>query len=198
MSDTGQRSRNNLIFFGLLAVVLLVYLYVLRPLNRGLQGGKHPAIGAAMPKVPLDPLDPKDKPLTSDDLTGKVVLVNFWATWCGPCQQEFPHLVAIEKKFRSNPKFAMLSIASPGQGETEDDMRASTTAFLQQRNVDMPVYLDPYSIAYQAVMRATAARGGIPLTLVVDQTGIIRGMWEGYAPGTENEVEESIASLLSG
>lgn len=197
MNDSAQRTRGNVIFFGVLALVLVVYLFVLRPLNRGLQGEKHPAIGATLPELALDPVDAKTKRLTSEALSGKVLLVNFWATWCGPCQQEFPHLVAIEKKFRDNPHFAMVSIASPGQGETEEDMRLSTAAYLQQRNVDMPVYLDPYSIAYQAIMRATAARGGIPLTLVVDQNGIVRGMWEGYAPGTETEVEQTIASLLA-
>ena len=197
MSDSKTSSTSNLIFFGLLAALLAIYLFVLRPLNRGVQGERHPAIGATLPEFSVDALDSNDQPIKSRDLAGKIVLINFWATWCGPCQQEFPHIVAIAKKFRDNADFRMVSIASPGAGETEAEMREATKAYLEQRDVDMPVYVDPYSAAFQAIVRATAASGGIPLTVVVDRQGVIRGIWEGYAPGTEREIEQLIESLLS-
>ena len=197
MPDSKNSATANLIFFGLLALALTVYLFVLRPLNRGSQGEKHPAIGATLPELSLEPLAGNRKPLTSRELQGKVVLINFWATWCVPCQREFPHIVAIENKFRDNPDFQMLSIASPGPGETEADMRSATQAYLEQREVDMPVYVDAFAVAYQAIIRATGARGGIPLTLAVDRDGIVRGMWEGYASGTEAEIEALVEELLA-
>ena len=197
MANENKSATSSIVFFGLLAVVIAVYLFVLRPMNRGTQGEKHPAIGATLPALSLDPLRHGDPSLTSAELKGKVLLINFWATWCGPCLQEFPHMVAIEKKFRSDPHFQMVSIAAPGQGETEDDMRTATVAYLEQRKAEMPVYLDPYSVAYRDIMHATAAQGGIPLTLVVDREGIVRGMWEGYGPGTENDIEALITQLLA-
>jgi thiol-disulfide isomerase/thioredoxin len=192
-----QRSAtHNVIFFVLLAVVLAVYLFVLRPLNRGLPGERHSGVGTALPKISVATLKPFEPPLTTADLAGKVVLINFWATWCPPCQMEFPHIVQIEQKFHDNDAFQMLSIASPGSGETEAEMRESTAAFLRQRNVTMPVYVDPYGEAYRAIANTVGARGGIPLTLVVDRGGKVRGIWEGYAPGTENDIEALIQSLL--
>jgi thiol-disulfide isomerase/thioredoxin len=192
-----RSTTKNVIFFSLLAAVLAVYLFVLRPLNRGQPGEQHRAVGASIPTISVAALDPSAPPLTTDDLTDKVVLINFWATWCGPCQMEFPHIVEIVRKFRDNEGFQVLSIASPGSGESEDEMREATAAFLRQRNVSMPVYVDPYSEAFQAIVHTIGSRGGIPLTLVVDRSGKIRGIWEGYAPGTETDIESLIQSLLA-
>jgi cytochrome c biogenesis protein CcmG, thiol:disulfide interchange protein DsbE len=199
MTDAPKSSTNsNLIFFGLLAAVLVVYLFILRPMNRRISDDNNPAIGATFPEFALSPLSSDNKTTSSRDLAGKVVLVNFWATWCPPCRLEFPHIVAIDKKFRDNPDFVMVSIACPGGGDTEESLRESVEGYLQQRKASLPVYLDTYGNAIQAVSMATGAGGGIPLTVVVDRGGIVRGIWEGYESGVEEAVEAKVQELLGG
>jgi cytochrome c biogenesis protein CcmG, thiol:disulfide interchange protein DsbE len=195
MESVSRSTKSNLMFFGLLALVLVVYLYVLRPLNQGPHGLTHPAIGATLPEISVNALSDSSVNVINADLAGKVVLINFWATWCPPCVQEFPHLMKIEAKFRTNPDFQMLSI-TPADAQNEEDVRVQSEAFLEQRGAKLPVFIDRGSAAFVSIVKATNGTGGIPFTVVVDQKGVIRGIWEGYAPGTEVEIETSIQQLL--
>jgi thiol-disulfide isomerase/thioredoxin len=90
-------------------------------------------VGDAAPAFTAKTLD--GKPITLETYRGRYVLLNFWATWCGPCIAEFPHLEAIHKEFGDDERFAMLSlsvddeIAAPGT-LLEGKDHAWTQAFL--------------------------------------------------------------------
>jgi thiol-disulfide isomerase/thioredoxin len=184
-------TRSNLIFFSGLALLLVVYLYVLRPMQRSIRPA-HPGVGFPLPQLTFEPFLLDEKPLTTQDLRGKVVLVNFWATWCEVCLRELPHIYTIDKQFQNNPDFQTLLVAT-----SESDVRAAIEDYLQHREIETPVFIDGSGAILAEVGATIGAKGGIPLTLVVDREGIIRGIWEGYAPGVEIEIHKLIEDLLA-
>src|SRR5262249_4567576 len=66
---------------------------------------KNPDLAPALKVNDLD-----GKPISLDDLKGKIVLLNFWATWCGPCRAEIPDLIDLQKKYKEN--FAIVALAT--------------------------------------------------------------------------------------
>src|SRR5271165_878628 len=97
------------------------------------------------------------KTWTLKDLRGEVVLVNFWATWCPPCQKEMPDLEALYKEFR-HKRFVILAISD----EEADKVRP----FIEQRKITYPVLLDPGRKVYSEFNVE-----GIPKSFVYDREG---------------------------
>jgi thiol-disulfide isomerase/thioredoxin len=102
------------------------------------------------------------KIVKSGELAGKVVLINFWATWCGPCKEEMPSLARLQKQLDPT-HFVMLTI-------TTDLQRQGITHFLSQLGVSLPVLFDED----QEVSRSFMVRG-LPTTVVIAQNGALAG-----------------------
>jgi thiol-disulfide isomerase/thioredoxin len=124
---------------------------------------------AAEPK-PLPELaftDADDKPLSLADYKGKALLVNFWATWCDPCREEFPDLVKIDADYRSRGlDFVAISL------DELSDMKTSVPKFLRSQRATMPVFL--LNVPDQgAVIELVdpAWQGNLPATFLYDQSG---------------------------
>ncbi len=94
---------------------------------------------------------------TFGDLRGKVVLVNFWATWCPPCRKEMPDLESLYTKFRDKGR-VVLAIS--------DEDAAKVTPFIQQRGITFPVLLDP-----DRKVNDLFVVYGIPKTFIYDREG---------------------------
>jgi len=92
-----------------------------------------------------------------EDLKGKVVLVNFWATWCPPCRKEMPDLQALYDKYKDQG-FVVLSIS--------DEEAAKVSPFVTERNISYPVLLDPGRKVNDAFVVE-----GIPKSFVYDREG---------------------------
>ena len=102
------------------------------------------------------------KVVKSSELAGKVVLVNFWATWCGPCKEEMPSLARLQQQL--DPKdFVMLTV-------TTDLQRQGIAHFLSQLGVSLPVLFDED----QEVSRSFLVRG-LPTTIVIARDGALVG-----------------------
>jgi thiol-disulfide isomerase/thioredoxin len=153
----------------------------------------------SLPALHLEPLSGEAAAVTLGDLNGKVVLLNFWGTWCPPCRQEFPHIVELYEKYGHRPDFRLLSVSCGGTPEIDGDhtrLAEETLAFLKQHEVTMPTHADPGGITRKAVDDAVGFRG-YPTTLLLDRHGVIQGVWFDYHPGIEVSIAQTIERLLA-
>jgi peroxiredoxin len=114
---------------------------------------------------------------------GQVVLVNFWATWCGPCQQEMPLLDQMYKKYKP-AGFTLI-------GVNVDKEEPAVKELLARKPVSFPVLLDPanqVSKAYHV--------DEMPSSVIIDRKGDIRYIHRGYRPGDENDYQDRIRQLI--
>lgn len=102
------------------------------------------------------------KVVKSSELAGKVVLVNFWATWCGPCKEEMPSLARLQQQLDPS-RFTMLAV-------TTDLQRQGIAHFLSQLGVSLPFLFDED----QEVSRSFMVRG-LPATIVIARDGALVG-----------------------
>jgi peroxiredoxin len=114
---------------------------------------------------------------------GKVILVNFWATWCGPCREEMPHLNRLYEKYRASG-FSLL-----GVNVDEDSRNAAGVA--SQLGVKFPVLLDS-----DKQVSKLYDLNAMPSTVLIDRDGKVRYMHRGYRTGTEQEYDQQIRALL--
>jgi len=116
-------------------------------------------------------------------LKGEVVMINFWATWCGPCRQEMPLLAQLHTKYEPLG-FTLLGV------NVEPDSAAAVD-WLKGVPVSFPILFDQDS--------AVAGRFGVegmPSTVFVDRNGQVRYVHRGYKPGDEAKYADMIRSLV--
>ncbi len=133
--------------------------------------------------------DLQGRALRSEDLAGRIVIIDFWATWCSPCLRELPELVEYHRRLEGRKDVVLLSF-------NLTDERADLEAFLTERNVPFRVYLGDDLIGpYELV--------AFPTKLVIDMrqagpedAGVVRFRREGYTPAAsiEARVEELLAT----
>jgi len=114
---------------------------------------------------------------------GQVVLVNFWATWCGPCRQEIPHLNKLYEKYHASG-FVLL-----GVNIDEDPRVAADVA--AKLGVKFPVLLDT-----DKKVSRLYDMSAMPATVVIDRDGRVRYIHRGYRDGYEQSYEQQIRGLL--
>ncbi len=140
-----------------------------------------PWTGGATPALSLRDLE--GKPHRLEDYRGKVVLINFWATWCGPCREEMPSINRLRASLAGQP-FAVLAV---NLAEPEARIRR----FLEQVPLDFPVLLDRDT----AVAKAWQARI-LPASYVVGPDGKIRLSYLGELDWSRESVRRGIMELL--
>ncbi len=118
------------------------------------------------------------------DLKGKVVYVDFWASWCGPCRKSLPELNALYGELKDKG-FEVLAV-------NLDETAALGSDFLKQHPVDYPVVFDG-SKRLPDLYQVDA----MPTSFVLDQKGVIRYHHRGYRDGDINKVREVVSKLLA-
>jgi peroxiredoxin len=120
---------------------------------------------------------------TLSQYKGQVVMLNFWATWCGPCQQEMPLLDQMYKKYKP-AGFTLI-------GVNVDKDAPPVKQLLDRKPVGFPVLLDPASQVSKSYHVDE-----MPSTVLIDRKGNIRYLHRGYKPGDENEYQDRIRQLI--
>ena len=114
---------------------------------------------------------------------GRVVMINFWATWCGPCRQEMPHLNSLYQKYKASG-FVLLGV------NVDDDTR-NAAAVAAKLGVTFPVLLDTDKQVSRRYDLAT-----MPSTVLIDRDGNVRYVHRGYLAGYEDTYDRQILELL--
>lgn len=132
--------------------------------------------------------DINGKQVSLADYKDQVVLMSFWATWCGPCKEEMPHLQKLYEA-KKDEGFVVLSIST-------DDARSASKVkpWIKKNQYTFPVLLDKES----KVIAQYNPSKTLPFTVIVDQKGAIVKVHSGYNPGDEKELEEVVVGLLGG
>jgi peroxiredoxin len=138
------------------------------------------APGAVAPTFVLN--SSTGKPIGLADLKGQVVLINFWASWCGPCRQEMPILDQLYRSYQP-AGFTLIGVnVEPNASDAEK--------FLQGTPVSFPILFDPKSTVSQLYEVS-----GMPSTIIVGRDGKIAYVHHGYKPGDEGEYLNQIRTL---
>jgi peroxiredoxin len=130
--------------------------------------------------------DINNKTVSLADYEGQVVLVSFWATWCGPCKVEMPHLNKLYNE-KKDEGFVVLSISS-------DDARSASKVkpYIRKMGYTFPVLLDKDS----AVTGTYNPLKTLPYTVILDRKHNIANVHSGYNPGDEVALAHEITELL--
>lgn len=114
------------------------------------------------------------------------VLINFWATWCGPCKKEMLHLDRLSKTYKQK-NLSILSISIDTQRSLSEVKR-----FIRSKRYDFDVFIDPNQQIFKKL------NGNImPTNLLIDKNGQVVWMHYGYMPGDEKIMEKEIVQLLN-
>ena len=121
--------------------------------------------------------------LRLSEYRGDVVMINFWATWCGPCRQEMPLLDELYSRYQ-RVGFNLL-------GVNIDDDSSRAIAMINELGVSFPVLFD----VHKDVSRLYEV-DAMPVTIIVDREGNIRYVHQGYKPGYELKYLDQVRALL--
>ena len=141
-----------------------------------------PREGFSAPDFTLETLNGEQ--ISLSELRGKVVLVNFWASWCPPCRAEMP---AIESVYRS---YKGLGLEVLAVNTTNQDDVTAAAAFVQELGLSFPIPLD-----HAGAVSASYNLRGLPSSYFIDRQGIIRSVVVG-GPMSEALVQSKVEDLL--
>ena len=142
--------------------------------------------GAAAPNGPAPPFSLPSKgggEVSLAQYKGQVVMINFWASWCGPCRQEMPLLEDIYKKY-NKLGFTLIGVNVEPDSKAADD-------WLKQTPVTFPVLYDKDSKVSQLFNVS-----GMPTTVIIDRKGTVRYRHISYKPGDEGEYLNNIRAMV--
>ena len=121
--------------------------------------------------------------LRLEEYRGQVVLINFWASWCGPCRQEMPLLDRLHHRY-VDTGFAVLGINVEGEVKPAQEI-------VDKTKVTFPVLIDEdQKVSEMYNLEA------MPSTVVVDRDGVVRYIHRGYKPGDEAKYVEIVKALI--
>ncbi len=123
------------------------------------------------------------KTVTLSSLKGKVVFINFWATWCPPCIHEMPSIHELKQSFKGNDNIVFLMV-------DVDNRMEKSSAFMQENNYELPVYVPASNIPPDYL------GGAIPTTVILNKSGDMIARIEGGRDYTDPEMVKALKELV--
>ena len=127
------------------------------------------------------------KTISSESLKGKVVIVDFWGTWCPPCRQEIPHFVAIHQKYKAQ---GLEVVGLTYERNSGDAAVTGVLNFMRAARISYPC-----ALIDQEMLKKVPKFEGFPTTLFLDREGRVRARETGYRP--YDKLEEVVTALLA-
>ena len=134
------------------------------------------------PDFTLKTLDGQE--ITLSQLKGRVVLLDFWATWCGPCRESIPHLIQLYNHYRGNG-FELIGM-DVDKGDVETVRR-----FVKSMDIPYPIVVAPDDVVRS--YRVTS----LPATILIDKEGNLRERIAGFSDTIAQELTRKVADLTS-
>ena len=171
--------RRLIVILGGLAILVFAFGMV------WLQSSKYEplVVGMTAPNFSLPDLQGKTQRLT--DYRGKVVFLNFWATWCKPCKEEMPSMQVLWDNLK-NQDFMMLAVSMDRVTTTKD-----IPSFVESLKLSFPILTDSWGQTDKPYKLM-----GVPETYIIDQNGVLREKVIGPRDWTRPESLETIVQLL--
>ncbi|AYB31973.1 TlpA family protein disulfide reductase [Chryseolinea soli] len=126
---------------------------------------------------------PDGKVLKADQLKGKILVLDFWASWCGPCRKLTFEVDSLLGAYHSSPNFQMIGV------NFQENKVEAAMQYWKRHGYKFPMASDNDVLG-------NSIKAGNPTILVIDKKGVVRGRWDGYTRGAAREVKLLVDSLL--
>src|SRR5579862_8394979 len=183
-----MEKRNTLLYAVAAVVVVVGITLVVISGHRGMQIGTSSeegpvAAGSQAANFKLEALDGHTVSLES--LRGKVVFLNVWATWCGPCREEMPSMETLYEDFKDNKDFVMLAVSQDVKG------RSMVAPYVEKNGYHFAILLDP-----ENKISESYDISGVPETFIIDRKGQIVAHHMGAFDWSRPDVKDALQQLL--
>jgi peroxiredoxin len=186
---------NDRVLAGLAVTLLLVglaYLAIPQLVHHGANGALQSAPGEESAPVaggdraaPFSLKDLAGNTVSLASLQGKVIFLNVWATWCGPCRDEMPSMETLYNEFKDNQDFVMLAVSQDRQGPD------TVKSYVDKNGYHFRVLLDPDNTISEAYNVS-----GVPETFIIDRHGRIVAHHPGGFDWSSSDVRGALQQLL--
>jgi len=140
-------------------------------------------VGETAPEFELPSLLPDTKDLTISKTTGVITYLDFWASWCGPCNISFPEMIELKEEFKNQP-VEVIAISV-------DKKRELARRFLGRHRINFKVAIDATGNTAEAFDVP-----GMPTSFIIDSKGKVYSEHEGFRKGDMKKIREQIKTLL--
>jgi len=188
-----MESRNSFLYWVAAFVVLAGTLLVLMTQHHGLrtaplsseqsQSQAPVSAGNQAANFKLEALD--GHTVSLEALRGKVIFLNVWATWCGPCREEMPSMQTLYDDFKNNKDFVMLAVSQDTKG------RSVVAPYVEKNGYHFTILLDP-----ENKVSETYDMSGVPETFIIDRKGQIVAHHMGAFDWSRPDVKDALQQLL--